>query len=137
MPTKLLINWLIYTCGVPLLSPFLVGLGLLCFRRTWITSFGRLFCDGQLCFYATTVAASTGGDLITEFGTGKYANDTWIQLSIVAMLFAFIISTFFFGLLTFAEEGNRNAPPAIWISVCLAIGATVVAGSIRWYYHLY
>jgi hypothetical protein len=102
-----------------------------------VSALGRLFCDGQLCFYTTTVAASTGGDLITEFGKGGYLRDLTIQLSIVAMGFAFVMSTFFFGVLTFAEDATLNKKAAIWTSIILAIGTTALAGSIRWWYKLY
>ena len=118
-------------------EPFACGLGLLMFHRSWVTPLGRLFCDGQLCFYTTTVAASTGGELITAFGSGKYVGDAWIQLSIVAMGFAFVMSTFFFGVFTFAEDATLNKSAAILMSIFLAIATTLFAGSFRWYYNLY
>jgi len=137
MPTELLINWLMYGCVFPLLSPLLVGIGMRCLRHPLVSAFGRLFCDGQLCFYASGLAASAAGELITKLKTGQYAQDSWVLYYIVALVFIFFITTFFFAVLTFAERGNLNEPPAIWISVCLAIGSTVVAGAIRWQYHLY
>lgn len=102
-----------------------------------LLGFGRLFCDGQLCFYSTTVAASAGRDLITVVSTGKYSGDVVIQLSIVSMGGVFVISTFVFGALTFAEEDDVNRGAAIGMSIALAIGTTALAGSLRWYYHLY
>jgi hypothetical protein len=136
MPPRLIINWFLYGCLFPLLSPLLVALALVCLRRQLI-AYGRLFCDGQLCFYAASIAVSTMGDLITEFGNGKRTDDIMIQFCIATMVWVFFISTFFFAVLTLAEHGNAETPRSIWVSTCLAAGATTLAGSIRWYYHLY
>jgi hypothetical protein len=63
--------------------------------------------------------------------------DAWIQLCIIAMGFAFVMSRFFFGVFTFAEDATLNKSAAILMSIFLAIATTLFAGSFRWYYNLY
>lgn len=115
--TQTCLEWLAYNSLIPLLPIPLVILG--CWAISVSIPWLLLICDGQLCFYCTTLAAATiadlvktiqkGGQGITEEQLAKASANEGIAL--LGLVICIILATYAYGIAVTtqaAATGSRN-----------------------------
>jgi hypothetical protein len=124
MPKLLeLSQWLLYSSFIPLFPIPLVWLSawLLGIDRSWAT----ILRNGQLCFYCTTLSATTIRDIITRSPADTSLNSIFIGFLVVIIIF----STFLYGTAVTIVELPSEQPPQndriVWLSIFTAVATTI------------
>jgi hypothetical protein len=127
-------QWLLYSTLIPLLPVPLVWLG------TWLRGIDRsvftILRNGQLCFYSTTLSATTIRDILLRTPA---KNHPLSSVFIGVLIFFIILSTFLYGVAATTSQtesedsSNVNLPNnrLAWISILAAFTTTIMVAIAR------